>query len=116
VEVRPDGSERPFPDTIMRPLTEAEIEAAAEADPNARPMTPEELRSARRVPRVKTLRRALRLTQEEFGARYRIPVGTLRDWEQGRCEPDQPARAYPRVIARDPVGVSRMLNDEPVRI
>jgi putative transcriptional regulator len=112
VEVRPDGGERPFPDTPMRPMTEAEIEAAAEADPDARPMTAEELRSARRVPRVKTLRRALCLTQEEFAARYHIPLGTLRDWEQGRCEPDQPARAYLRVIAGDPEGVKRMLSAE----
>jgi putative transcriptional regulator len=96
----------------MRPMTEAEIEAAAKADPDARPMTPEELRSARRVPRVRSLRRALCLTQEEFVARYRIPLGTLRDWEQGRCEPDQPARAYLRVIAQDPKGVARMLNAE----
>jgi putative transcriptional regulator len=112
VEVRPDGSERPFPDTPMLPMTEAEIEAAAEADPDARPMTREELRSARPVPRVKTLRRALGLTQEEFAARYHIPLGTLRDWEQGRCEPDQPARVYLQVIAGDPEGVSRMLNAE----
>jgi putative transcriptional regulator len=111
VEVRPDGSERSFPYTPMRPMTESEIAAAA-ADPDARPMTPEELRSARRVPRVKSLRRALRLTQEEFAARYHIPLGTLRDWEQGRCEPDQPARAYLRVIAGDPEGVKRMLSSE----
>ena len=26
--------------------------------------------------------------QEEFAARFRIPLGTLRDWEQGRSEPD----------------------------
>ena len=38
-------------------------------------------------------------------------VGTLRDWDQGRTEPDQPARAYLRVIARDPEGVSRALHD-----
>jgi hypothetical protein len=25
-------------------------------------------------------------------ARYQIPIGTLRDWEQGRSEPDQPAK------------------------
>ena len=86
----------------MRPMTEAEIEAAAAADPDARPMTPEELRTARRVPRVKTLRRALSLTQPEFASRYRIPLGTLRDWEQGRIGPDQPARAYLTVIAHDP--------------
>jgi putative transcriptional regulator len=76
----------------MRP--KKEIESAAAADPDARPMTPEELRTARRVPRVKTLRRALGLTQQEFAARYQIPLGTLRDWEQGRTEPDQPVRSY----------------------
>jgi putative transcriptional regulator len=70
---------------------------------------PEEMAKAQRVPRVKTLRRALGLTQEEFAARYHIPLGTLRDWEQGRTEPDQPARAYINVIARDPDWVSRAL-------
>jgi putative transcriptional regulator len=90
-------------------MTEAEIEAAAYADPDARPMTPEEMSKARRVPRVRTLRRALGLTQEEFATRYQIPLGTLRDWEQGRTEPDQPARAYLRVIAGDPEGVRRAL-------
>jgi putative transcriptional regulator len=109
VEVISDGSERPFPGRPMRPMTEAEVEAAATADPDARPMTPEELRTARRVPRVKTLRRALGLTQQEFAARYQIPLGTLRDWEQGRTEPDQPARAYLTVIANDPEGAQRAL-------
>ena len=33
--------------------------------------------------------------------RYRVPLGSLRDWEQGRCEPDQPARAYLAVIAHE---------------
>jgi putative transcriptional regulator len=94
VEVLAGGTERPFPEPSMRPMTEAEIAAAAGADPDARPMTAAELRTARRVPRIKTLRRALGLTQEEFAGRYHIPLGTLRDWEQGRTEPDQPARAY----------------------
>jgi putative transcriptional regulator len=93
----------------MRPMTEAEIEAAAAADPDARPMTLAELRAARRVPRVKTLRRALGFTQEEFAARYQIPLGTLRDWEQGRTEPDQPTRAYLKVIAGDPERVHHLL-------
>jgi len=74
-----DGSLRPFPDRSMRPMTEAEVVAAAATDPDARPMTPEELRTARRAPRAKTSRRALGLTQEEFAARYQIPLGTLRD-------------------------------------
>jgi putative transcriptional regulator len=109
VEVLKDGNERPFPVTPMRPMSEAEIAEAAAADPDARSMTVEELRSAKRVPRTKSLRRSLALTQEEFATRYRIPLGTLRDWEQGRCEPDQPARAYLTVIARDPEGVRRAL-------
>lgn len=90
-------------------MTDEEVTAAAMADPDARPVTPEQLRTARRVPRAKTLRRALALTQEEFALRYHIPLGTLRDWEQGRCEPDQPSRAYLTVIANDPEGVMRAL-------
>jgi putative transcriptional regulator len=90
-------------------MTDEEVTAAALADPDARPMTPEQLRTARRVPRAKTLRRALALTQDEFATRYHIPVGTLRDWEQGRCEPDQTSRAYLAVIAHDPEGVERAL-------
>ena len=38
----------------------------------------------------------------------------LRDWEQGRTEPDQPARAYLTVIARDPEGVLRALQGAPI--
>jgi putative transcriptional regulator len=109
VGVLADGRERPLPDTPMRPMTPEEIEEAARADPDARPMTAEQLAKAHRTPRVKTLRRALGLTQEEFAAGYKIPLGTLRDWEQGRSEPDQPARAYLTVIARDPDGVRRSL-------
>jgi putative transcriptional regulator len=109
VETLADGGERAFPNAPMRPMTEQEIAGAAAADPDARPMTPDQLKNARRIPRIKTLRRALGLTQEEFAARYHIPVGTLRDWEQGRTQPDQPARAYLAVIAADPEGVSRNL-------
>ena len=113
VEILDDGSERPFPETPMRPMTEDEVHAAAMADPDARPMTPEERARARRVPRVRTLRRRLGLTQEEFAARYHIPLGTLRDWEQGRTEPDQPARAYLKVIALNPEGVWKSLKERP---
>jgi putative transcriptional regulator len=59
------------------------------------------------------MRRVLGLTREEFATRYQIPLGTLRDWEQGRTEPDQPARAYLRVIASDPEAVRRALDRQP---
>ncbi len=113
VEVLPDGSERPFPEQPMRPMTEEEIHAAALSDPDALPMTEAELRNARRVPRVKTMRRALHLTQEEFAARYHIPLGTLRDWEQGRSEPDQTAKAYLKVIAANPEAIYQALQFTP---
>lgn len=113
VKVLADGSEQPFPEQPMRPMTDTEIAAAAAADPDARPMSPEELQAARRIPRVRTLRRALGPTQEESATRYHIPLGTLRDWEQGRARPDQPTRAYLKVIARDPEAISRMLQPDP---
>jgi len=117
VQVLADGSTKPLEDKTnwarLRAMTDEEVTAAARSDPNARPMTLKQLRSARRVPRTKTLRRALHLTQEEFATRYRIPIGTLRDWEQGRCEPDQPAQAYLTVIAHDPEGVQRALQAQP---
>jgi putative transcriptional regulator len=94
-------------------LTEEEVRAAALADPDAQPLTEERLARMKRIPRALTLRRALGLTQEEFAARYHIPLGTLRDWEQGHAEPDQPARAYLHVIAHDPDGVRRALETGP---
>lgn len=78
-------------------------------DPDNRPLSDEDLRRMRRTPQAKVIRRALGLSQEEFSARYHIPIGTLRDWEQNRCEPDQAARAYLQVIAREPEIVRSVL-------
>ena len=90
-------------------MTAEEIERAALADPDALPLHQGDLQRMRRTPQAKIIRRALGLTQEAFAARYHIPLGTLRDWEQGRAEPDQTARAYLTVIARDPESTSRAL-------
>jgi putative transcriptional regulator len=89
------------------------IEKAARGDPDAQPLTEADLKRMRRTPQAKVIRRALELTQEEFSTRYHIPLGTLRDWEQGRTEPDQPTRAYLTLIARDPDHVNRILNPRP---
>src|SRR5271167_3576320 len=110
VRVKPAGVEEALDTPPLAPMTGADVEASAARDRDNRPLldsTPGQLRP---VPRVKTLRRALGLTQEEFAVRYHIPLGTLRDWEQGRAEPDQPTRAYLTLIARDPDRVNRMLN------
>jgi putative transcriptional regulator len=107
-----DGTEEELSSRSIRPMSDSEVEAAAESDPENPPRAEADLASiVRRVPRVKTLRRALGLTQEEFAARYHIPLGTLRDWEQGRSEPDQPARAYLKVIACDSQAVEKALQN-----
>ena len=93
-----------------RAMSDEAIERAARADPDAQPLTEADLKRMKRTPQARIIRRALELTQEEFAARYHIPIGTLRDWEQGRAEPDQPTRAYLTLIARDPEHVNRMLN------
>ena len=83
--------------------------AAALADPDAKPLASEDIKRMRRTPQIKIIRRALGLSQEEFSARFHIPVGTLRDWEQGRKEPDAAGRAYLKVIGRNPLAVAEAL-------
>jgi len=97
-------------------LTDEQIHAAALSDPDAQPLpagTEEELAELGliRIPNVKRLRESLGMTQEAFAAAYRIPVGTLRDWEQGRKRPDAPARAYLMIIARNPKVVADLLGE-----
>src|ERR1700733_14656378 len=98
----PDGREKVLRIKPIAHWSDERIEAAARSDPDNLSLTAEQLAKMRGVPRVKTLRLALGLSQEEFASRFQIPLGTLRDWEQGRTEPDQAARAYLNVIAHDP--------------
>jgi putative transcriptional regulator len=89
-------------------MTEEQILKAALADPDAQPLSDAQLQRMKR-PNPKVVRHALGLSQEEFAAQFRIPLSTLRDWERGRVEPDQAARAYLMVIARNPDAVREAL-------
>ena len=109
VRVLPDGREEVIVKRPVRAMSDDQIAAAAAADPDAQPSTPEQLARMRRVPPTRRLRRELGLSQEAFALRYHIPLGTLRDWEQGRFEPDAAARAYLAVIAREPETVRQAL-------
>jgi putative transcriptional regulator len=91
-------------------MSDRERRAAAGRDPDSKSLTPEDFKRMKRTPQVKVIRRALGLTQEEFAKGFHIPLGTLRDWEQGAATPDQSARAYLTVIARDPDAVRRALS------
>jgi putative transcriptional regulator len=106
----------PLPDTgtdwaKVDALTEAEVHAAATADPDAQPLSAGDRGRLTKLVNVKKLRERLGQTQETFAATYRIPLGTLRDWEQRRKHPDAPARAYLQVIAQDPERVATLLGD-----
>ena len=58
-----------------------------------------------KVPDVRAIRAHLRMSQQEFARAYRIPLATLKNWEQGRRQPDAPASAYLHVIARRPKAI-----------
>lgn len=90
-------------------MTADDRHAAALADPDAKPLAPDDFRRMKRTPQARVIRRALGLSQEEFAARFHIPLGTLRDWEQGRKDPDAAARAYLVVIGRNPSAVADAL-------
>jgi len=90
-------------------MSEAERHKAALNDPDAKPLTEADLARMKPTPQVKVIRRALGLNQEDFAASYKIPIEALRDWEEGRIEPDATARAYLRVIATEPETVRRAL-------
>jgi putative transcriptional regulator len=58
---------------------------------------------------VKAIRTGLGMTQRAFAVRFGFSINTLRHWEQGRREPEGPARAYLLVIERAPRVVERAL-------
>lgn len=93
----------------VKAMTDEEVLAAALSDPDAQPLTSEELARMQRVSPVKVLRQRLGMTQVEFAAEFGIPVSTLRDWEQHRTTPDAPARALLRAIEREPETMRRLL-------
>jgi putative transcriptional regulator len=94
-------------------MTDEEITLAALSDPDAQPLTGEQLEQMRRISFAKHVRWKLGLSQTEFAARFHIPAGTLRDWEQHRTEPDAAAAAYLRVIAENPDAVCQALAKTP---
>ncbi len=86
--------------------TDEDIARNVASDPDATPLWTE----AETVGAMaRTVRKQMELTQAEFAARFRIPIGTLRDWEQGRKQPDATALAFLRVIARHPEMVAEAL-------
>ena len=95
----------------LRRMTDEEIEAAALSDPDALPMTDEQLAQDYRPGEIIAIRKRLGLSQTAFARRFHINLRTLQDWEQGRRAPEALARAYLRVIGHDPEAVAAALAD-----
>ena len=87
-------------------MTDADIDRQIAENPDAAPVFSDQEFAAMRV---RTVRKMLKLTQAQFAQRFRVPLGTLRDWEQGRREPDAPAMALLRIIEREPAAAMRAL-------
>ena len=45
-------------------------------------------------------------------ARFAIPLGTLRDWQQGHSAPDAAGQAYLKVIAADPERIAQLVGNK----
>ena len=72
---------RAIPARLRRRLTRGELESGSD---------------------IAALRRFVGLTQAEFARALGISIHTLRNWEQGRRQPEGPALALLRIAARHP--------------
>jgi putative transcriptional regulator len=77
------------------------------SDPEDRDVTAEGLERGQRARLIRKTRTDLGLSQVEFATRFRVPVGTLRDWEQARVMAPDFAVAYVRVIGQHPEMVAQ---------
>lgn len=65
----------------------------------------------RRAPAIdaRSVRQKLGLSQSQFAARFGFKPATVRNWEQGRTQPDGPSRVLLAVIAHHPDAVEDAL-------
>jgi len=92
-------------------MSDDQVEAAALADPDAQPLSERELSRMFRPRQLAEFRKRMGMSQAQFATTFHLNLRTLQDWEQGRREPEEIARAYLRVIARHPDAVADALRD-----
>lgn len=96
----------------LKRKTDKEVIEAARADPDAKPLTPTQIGRLLPVVDVKALRKRLGMTQLKFSKTFKLSIGTVRDWEQGRFVPEAPARVLLTVIDRNHIAVVQALTDK----
>ncbi|AZB71226.1 XRE family transcriptional regulator (plasmid) [Cereibacter sphaeroides WS8N] len=79
------------------------------SDPEDFDVTAEAMDRGQRARLIRKVRSGLGLSQADFAERFRVPVGTLRDWEQARATAPDFAVAYVRVIQAAPELVMKTL-------
>ena len=95
---------------LLPPLSDEEARALKLVDPDATPQLEGDPKAPVYQPAfIRTLRRKLRLSQEDFAERFGIPVSSIRNWEQYLAAPDAATETYLRVIAADPEAVARLV-------
>jgi putative transcriptional regulator len=60
-------------------------------------------------PDVRSLRGRLGLTQSQFARRFGVSARTVQEWEQGRRQPQGPAKVLLFLISEAPDRVSALL-------
>ena len=63
-------------------------------------------------PEIKSVRENLNVSQNEFALMIGVSVRTLQNWEQGRRQPEGPAKALLRIAAKNPSAVLEALHTE----
>ena len=92
-------------------LTDEEITAAAQSDPDNPLLTDEEFERIHAIQIARAARRRAGLSQAKFAKAYRIKVARLRDLEQGRRQPDPVLVSLLTLIGDDPERAARLLAD-----
>jgi putative transcriptional regulator len=90
-------------DKIKAGLEDAIAISRGEADPATyRIHVPDEVD-------VRAIRKKLGLSQAQFAASFGFGLDAVQNWEQGRRRPEGAARAFLKVIEREPDAVRRAL-------
>ena len=90
-------------------LSDAEIESRAVADSDNPPLDKHQLERMAVAREVRRVREKTGLSQPQFAARFHIGLARLRDFEQGRSEPDFIVRVFLRMILEDPSKADRLI-------
>ena len=95
--------------TRLEAMTDEEVTAAAESDPDNPPLTYEEALRLRAKRLVRRAREQAGMSQAKFAETFDVSLGRLRDLEQGRNTPDRVLVAYIALVADDPERAQRVV-------